>query len=194
MLLASPDLLRRLDEPSLSFLKEALVARFLLGDIGEDESIDFLRHQLQMRHRDDEERGISPIVLRGLAALGAGTAICIAAFFVVRFIHMPWQPAAGTVTGTYSAPSPLPAAAPPPGLVSPAAPVPAPISSAIVRDHSGSPACSGTVRDDATDISRCHAAAIPARGTRSFSGFRHVGGPGRRISQCRRHRVGAPVL
>ena len=43
VLLASSDLLARLNEPSLISLKKALVARFRLDEIGEDEAMDFLR-------------------------------------------------------------------------------------------------------------------------------------------------------
>jgi hypothetical protein len=49
VLLARPSFLSRLEDPSLSFLKPALAGQFRFDEIGEDESIDFLRHQIADR-------------------------------------------------------------------------------------------------------------------------------------------------
>ena len=120
----------RLEAPLLQPVKEALGARFRLDEIGEDESIDFLRHQLQTRHRDDERRGVPAVVPRALAVLGVVATLGVCGLLVVRHIDTP-RPTTATVAAT----SP-PAAQPPPVApvqpVAPAAPPPAPPSPAVV--------------------------------------------------------------
>lgn len=124
VLLAGPALLGRLEEPSLQHLKEALAACFRLDEIGEDEGIDFLRHQLQARHRDNEARDIPPIIFRGLAALGTVAGISIAVLFALRYTHLPAEFPPDPATNAYSVGAP-PAAAPPPrGSAPPTSPVP----------------------------------------------------------------------
>jgi hypothetical protein len=119
----------RLEAPLLQPVKEAVGARFRLDEIGEDESIDFLRHQLQTRHRDDEKRGVPPVVFGASAVLGVVATLGVCALLVVRHIDTP-RPTTPTVAAT----SPPPAAQPPPDApaqpVAPAAP-PVPQSPAI---------------------------------------------------------------
>ena len=120
----------RLEAPLLQPVKEALGARFRLDEIGEDESIDFLRHQLQTRHRDDEKRGVPPVIFRALAVLGVVATLGVCGLLVVRHIDTP-RPTTAPVAAT----SPPPAAQPPPAApaqsVAPAAPPPAPQSPAV---------------------------------------------------------------
>jgi hypothetical protein len=117
----------RLEAPLLQPVKEALGARFRLDEIGEDESIDFLRHQLQTRHLDDERRGVPPVVFRALAVVGVVATLGVCALLVVRHIDTP-RPTTAPVAAT----SPQPAAQPPPAQpVAPAAPPPAPQSPAV---------------------------------------------------------------
>ena len=98
----------RLEAPLLQPVKEALAARFRLDEIGEDESIDFLRHQLQTRHRDDEKRGVPSVIFPALAVLGVVATLGVCALLVVRHIDTP-HPTTATVAAT----SPPPAAQPP---------------------------------------------------------------------------------
>ena len=53
VLLARPGFLARLEEPALRFLKAALACQFRFDEIGEDERIDFLRHQIASRQTRD---------------------------------------------------------------------------------------------------------------------------------------------
>jgi len=98
----------RLEAPLLQPVKEALAARFRLDEIGEDESIDFLRHQLQTRYRDDEKRGVPSVIFPALAVLGVVATLGVCALLVVRHIDTP-HPTTATVAAT----SPPPAAQPP---------------------------------------------------------------------------------
>lgn len=58
VLLAKPDLLERLEEPALRFLKEGLAARLGLRDVLDAEGIAFLHDELlKQRDRQSEARG-----------------------------------------------------------------------------------------------------------------------------------------
>src|SRR5215471_5683501 len=46
-----------------------VATRLCFDEIGEDEGIDFLRHQLAARQVEDERAGIRPVVLRGVAVV-----------------------------------------------------------------------------------------------------------------------------
>ena len=70
MLLARRGFLARLEQPPLQFLREPLALRMRFDEIGDDEGIDFLRHQLAARHSQDEARRGRPILFRSLAVLG----------------------------------------------------------------------------------------------------------------------------
>jgi hypothetical protein len=114
VLLARAGFPGRLEEPPLQRVKDALAARFRLDEIGEDESIDFLRHQLQTRHSDDEGRGIPPFIFRTSAAFAVAAAIGIGAVVAMHHIDTP-RP----MTATVAAPPPA-AALPPPAAMTPA--------------------------------------------------------------------------
>jgi len=77
LLLAPSGFLIRLEQPSLQFLKERLAARFEFYEVGQEEGIEFLRHQLTARHARGEPRGILPGIFRGLAASGVLLAVGI---------------------------------------------------------------------------------------------------------------------
>ncbi|HMD64801.1 MAG TPA: hypothetical protein VKF83_12640 [Stellaceae bacterium] len=117
MLLARPGFLARLAEPPLQRPREALAARLRFDEIGDDEGIDFLRHQLAARHLEDETRRVRPIFLRGLTVLGAVSAIVIAAFLALHYaktpdLKMPSEPSApsaGKALTGIAAPQPAPA-------------------------------------------------------------------------------------
>jgi hypothetical protein len=121
VLLASSAFLSRLEEPPLQSLREALAARMRFDEIGHDEGIDFLRHQLAARHGDDEAYRARPIFLRGLAVLGVLSAIVIGALLALRYADMPdWTipserstPSASSSPTTFAAPAPAPLAIPP---------------------------------------------------------------------------------
>jgi hypothetical protein len=94
LLLARPSFLARIEEDSLRFLKQRLVARFEFQDIGSDEGIEFLRHQLASRHARNEARGITPGVLRGLAASGVLLTLGIGAFLFLERYYPVGEPSA----------------------------------------------------------------------------------------------------
>jgi hypothetical protein len=88
LLLTRVGFLTRLQEPSLQFLKEGLVAQFCLQDVGQDERIEFVRHQLASRQHEAEARRISPGFLRGLSTLGALSTLGIGALLILYSIEM----------------------------------------------------------------------------------------------------------
>jgi hypothetical protein len=104
----------RLEEPLLQRVKETLVARFRFDEIGEDESISFLRHQLETRHSDDEGRGIPPVIFRTSAAFALVAAIGIGAVVALHLIDIP-RPTTATVA---TPPSPAAALPPPAAMTS----------------------------------------------------------------------------
>jgi len=53
VLLARRGFLARLEEPPLQFLREPLALQLRFDEIGDDEGIDFLRHQLAIRHSQE---------------------------------------------------------------------------------------------------------------------------------------------
>jgi hypothetical protein len=88
VLLAHRGFLARLEEPSRRSLKQALAPRFRFDEIGEDERIDFLRHQLAARYSEDETRRTRPVLFRGLAALGVLAAVAVGAFSALHYVRM----------------------------------------------------------------------------------------------------------
>jgi hypothetical protein len=77
------------EAPTLQVLKEALAARLRFDEIGDDEGIDFLRHQLAVRHSQDETRRGRPVFVRSLAVLGVLAAIGVGASLVLHYVRMP---------------------------------------------------------------------------------------------------------
>jgi len=113
VLLARPAFLARLESPALRFLKQQLAAHFPLQELGPDERIAYLRHQLAHRHRRTETRRLPAGVVRGLAVV----ALVVAAGAVVlvlgdRLGGKPGEPHANAVGSgsTIEAPAPRPAA------------------------------------------------------------------------------------
>ena len=92
LLLAPSGFLNRLEEPSLHFLKNRLTAHFGFQEVGQDEGIDFLRHQLAARHARGAARGIPSGVFRGLTASGALLVIGIGTFLFLQYYHSPTEP------------------------------------------------------------------------------------------------------
>jgi hypothetical protein len=92
LLLAPSGFLNRLEEPSLHFLKKRLAAHFGFQEIGHDEGIEFLRHQLAARHAHGESRGIPAGVFRGLAASGVLLVIGIGACLFLQHYHLLSEP------------------------------------------------------------------------------------------------------
>jgi hypothetical protein len=125
VLLARSSFLARLEDPSLSFVKAALASQFRFDELGEDESIDFLRHQISTRQMPDRTRGISAGFVRALAAFVVLATIPIGALLAVHYFPFAGPPATGSArqaqtppaapnqTATKSAPQPAgPAALP----------------------------------------------------------------------------------
>jgi hypothetical protein len=147
VLLADEEFLVRLDRPPLHPLKEAF-ATLRFDEIGGDEAIDFLRHQLAARQSQEDERRFRPVFFRGLAVCGVLAGVIIGASLVLRFAAPPEgetpdgetpgvhsvPPAAGQASRTIaSLPSAGPSTADPsaasPASKSTAAPPPVPLQS-----------------------------------------------------------------
>jgi hypothetical protein len=151
VLLARRGFPARLGEPPLQLLREAVALQFHFDEIGDDEGIDFLRHQLAVRHSQDEARRGRPIFLRSLAVLAVLAAIGVGAALALHYVRMPdvktpdersappaGNPPAGnpppSVAPLQPAPRPAPPAAalsptpePPKPQTTPAIPAPAPL-------------------------------------------------------------------
>jgi hypothetical protein len=96
LLLAPSEFLIRLEQPSLQFLTERLVARFEFYEVGQEEGIEFLRHQLTERHARGEPRGIPPGIFRILAASGVLLAVGISAFLFLQNYQLVGEPSVGS--------------------------------------------------------------------------------------------------
>jgi hypothetical protein len=85
ILLASLDFLLRLEQPPLRFFKEHLAAQFRVQDVGDDEAITFLHHQLlTQRDRRIEERGFRHGIVIGVAGFGVALAASIGLFLMLN--------------------------------------------------------------------------------------------------------------
>jgi hypothetical protein len=85
ILLASLDFVVRLERPELHFLKEHLNAHFGVQEVGDDEAITFLHHQLIVRRdRETETRGFRRGILIGLAAAGGVLAAGVGLFIILN--------------------------------------------------------------------------------------------------------------
>src|SRR5260370_38642988 len=127
-------MLARVEEPSLQSLREAVAARLRFDEIGDDEGIDFLRHQLAVRHSQDETRRGRPILFRSLAVLGVLAALGVGASLALPYVRMPdvkppdersLPPVANPPVGNPPAGNP-PLGTPPAGRPPPSTPPPAP--------------------------------------------------------------------
>jgi hypothetical protein len=125
VLLARQGFLARLEEPPLQFLREPLALRLRFDVIGDDEGIDFLRHQLAVRHSQDETRRGRPILFRSLALLGVLAALGVGASLALHYVRMPdvktpdertlppaGNPSAGNPSPSVAPPQPAPQAGP----------------------------------------------------------------------------------
>ena len=89
VLLARRGFLARLEQPPLQFLKEPVALQLRFDEIGDDEGIDFLRHQLAVRHSQVETRRGRPIFFRSLAVLGVLAAIGVGASLALHYVRTP---------------------------------------------------------------------------------------------------------
>ena len=89
VLLARRGFLARLEQPALQFLREPLVLQLRFDEIGEDEGIEFLRHQLAVRHSQDETSRGRPIFFRSLAVLAVLLAIGVGASLALHYVRVP---------------------------------------------------------------------------------------------------------
>ena len=127
VLLADREFLARLEAPPLQFLREPLALQLRFDEIGDDEGIDFLRHQLAVRHSQEETRRGRPILFRSLAVLGVLAALGVGASLAVHYVRMPdvrmpdvktpeersLSPAGNPPAGSPPAGNPPPSVAPP---------------------------------------------------------------------------------
>jgi hypothetical protein len=146
VLLAHSGFLERLREPSLQFLRDGLAAQFEFQEVGQDEGIEFLRHQLATRHRRSESSGVPSGVFRGLAASGLLLTVGVCAFLFLQYIGLDDEPSALSVIGTSSSReastqtrSEIPAKPEPP-TISPAAPPIAAAPSPVPMPPAAAPA------------------------------------------------------
>jgi hypothetical protein len=95
LLLARSAFLTRLEEPSLQFLKERLAAQFRFQEVGQDEDVEFHRHQLAARHT----RGIPPGVL---AIGGVLLTVGIGTLLFLQYHHLVGRPSARSDASTTS--------------------------------------------------------------------------------------------
>jgi hypothetical protein len=131
VLLARRGFLARLDEPPLPFLREAVALQLRFDEIGDDEGIDFLRHQLAVRHSQDETRRGRPIFFRSLTVVGVVAAIGVGASLALHYVGMPDvktpDERSGPPAGNPSADNPSagnPPAGNPPASLAPLQPAP----------------------------------------------------------------------
>jgi hypothetical protein len=90
VLLAKPDLLERLEEPALRFLKKGLAARFGVRDVLDAEGIAFLHDELlKQRDRQSEARGFRRGILISLASCGLVLAVTTGAFLLLSPAERP---------------------------------------------------------------------------------------------------------
>ena len=89
VLLARRGFLARMQEPPLQFLREAVALQLRFDEIGDDEGIDFLRHQLAARHSQVETRRGRPIFFRSLAVLAVLSAIGVGASLALHYVRTP---------------------------------------------------------------------------------------------------------
>jgi hypothetical protein len=151
VLLARRGFLARLEEPPLQFLREPLALQLRFDEIGDDEGIDFLRHQLAIRHSQEETRRGRPILIRSLTVLGVLAVLGVGASLAVHYVRTPDvktsdersqppadNPPAVNLSPSVAPPQPTPHAAPsiaalpptpepPKPQAVPAAPTPAPV-------------------------------------------------------------------
>jgi hypothetical protein len=146
VLLARRGFFARLEQPSLQFLREPLVLQLRFDEIGDDEGIDFLRHQLAFRHSQDETRHGRPILFRSLAVLGVLAALGVGASLAVHYGRIPDVKTpderslapAGNPSPSVAPPQPAPQASPSAAVLpptpeppkpqpAPAVPTPAPL-------------------------------------------------------------------
>jgi hypothetical protein len=151
VLLARRGFLARLEEPPLQFLREPLALQLRFDEIGDDEGIDFLRHQLAIRHSQEETRRGRPILIRSLTVLGVLAVLGVGASLAVHYVRTPDvktsdersqppadNPPAVNLSPSVAPPQPTPHAAPsaaalpptpepPKPQAAPAAPTPAPV-------------------------------------------------------------------
>jgi hypothetical protein len=121
VLLARRGFLARLQEPPLQFLREAVALHLRFDEIGDDEGIDFLRHQLSVRHSQVETRRGRPIFFRSLAVLAVLSAIGVGASLALHYVR---TPDVKTPDEQSVAPAGDPPAGNPPPSVAPLQPAP----------------------------------------------------------------------
>jgi len=111
LLVARSDFIARLESNAL-LGRQPVVARFELEDIGPDESIEFLRHQLAARQVRSEARGMPPGVLRGFAGSGVVLILGIGLFLFFKPDHLVGGPSAPPDPRSAVAPRSVPSETP----------------------------------------------------------------------------------
>jgi hypothetical protein len=154
VLLARPGFLDRLEQPSFQSLRDTLAARLRFDELDESETIDFLRHQLETRPREGEQRDGSPILRPRFIGLAILLTAAIGVLLLVRgfehvsqrnpapsngaYVTMPPAPT-GSSKPTPPAPALPQSTAPAPASPQSIAPLPAPQPSTAVAPASRLP-------------------------------------------------------
>jgi hypothetical protein len=102
VLLARPGFLFRLEGPALGFLKEGLAGQFNFQEVGQGESIEFLRYQLANRDRCTDARGAPRSVIRVVIALAVLVMAGIGAFLMFRPAEQTGEQSARSAAGISS--------------------------------------------------------------------------------------------
>jgi hypothetical protein len=92
-------LLARFEQPGLQVLKGRLAGRFCVQELGQDEFIEFLRHQLVSRHHRSEAREAPRGVLSGLAAVGVLAVAGLCCFLLLQPTLKIGEPLANAAPG-----------------------------------------------------------------------------------------------
>jgi hypothetical protein len=104
VLLARRGFLARLEEPALQCLQELIAARLSFDEISQDESIEFLRHQLTRRHQTETSSNRAGALRRVLVVSGALLAAGVITFFVLQKTRSVGEPSVYSATGAPASP------------------------------------------------------------------------------------------
>jgi hypothetical protein len=84
MLLVRPGFLARLDDGALQSVKDLMAVQLSFEEIGKDEGLDFLRHQLTTRHHRKEPGGVPKGAVRALLVFALLVAVVAGGFILLQ--------------------------------------------------------------------------------------------------------------
>jgi hypothetical protein len=155
VLLARTSFVKRLEEPSLQSLKELIAVRLSFEEIGQDEGIEFLRHQLALRHQRTEPGGNPAGMLRRvLFVIGALLAAGVIGLYVLQKTGPVGEPSVYSVN---VAPAPPPAT-----VLEPAKPATGPVPETPVMPSPAAAPLNPSLPDPTHQALRSQPAPPPA--------------------------------